>query len=131
MAESAEKTKGQRIFDEHMTYLMSGDFEGLVREQYSPDAVLISPFDVLDTPPPHVVPAGPEMADFFKKWADYHGEMSVDNLYDFAELEDSITFHALITSQTGKWMLGEAWHLGPDDKIDRHYGFMYKISDPE
>jgi hypothetical protein len=125
-----EKTRGQKIFEEHMAFLTSRDLDGLLKNQYTADAILISPFDVLDVPPPHIVPAGPEMINFFAKWLDYHGKMNIDSLYDFAELEDSISFQALMTSETGKWVLGEAWHLA-GDKIDRHYGFCYKISDPK
>jgi hypothetical protein len=121
-------TPGRQIFDQHMAYLYARDLEGLLRNQYTPDAVLISPFDILDVPPPHIVYAGPKMIEFFSKWLDYHGEMTLDSLYDFAELDDSISFQAIITSQTGKWVLGEAWHfVGDEKKIDRHYGFAHKI----
>lgn len=109
-----------------MAYLNTCDLDRLVGTQYSENAVLITPFDILDKPPPHIIPAGPALIDFFAKWLDYHGAMTVDSLYNFTELDDTISFQALITSQTGKWVLGEAWHL-VDDKIDRHYGFAHKI----
>jgi hypothetical protein len=125
----ADKSRGQQIFDEHMGYLMSGDLEGLLKNQYTPDAILISPFDVLDVPPPHIVHAGPRMIEFFSKWLKMHTNMNLESLYDFAELEDSISFQALITSQAGRWVLGEAWHLTPGGKIDRHYGFAHRIGD--
>lgn len=114
------------FFDQHMAYLAQRDLDGLLREQYTPDAILITPFDVLEKPPPHVVHAGPAMLDFFGRWLDYHGKFTVDSLYDYAETEDSISFHAQITSKTGKWVLGEAWHKR-GDKIDRHYGFAHKL----
>jgi hypothetical protein len=123
-------TPGHQIFEQHMGYLMGRDLEGLLKNQYSEDAILISPFDILDVPPPHVVKAGPAMIDFFTKWLDYHGEMSLDSLYDFAELDDTVHFQAQITSQTGKWVLGEAWHMNADKKIDRHYGFAHLLSAP-
>lgn len=124
-----QKTRGQKFFDEHVGYLMSRNIAALVENQYTPDAILISPFDVLDVPPPHIIPAGPQMVEFFTKWLDYHGNMSFDELYDFAELEDTVSFQALMTSETGKWVLGEAWHLA-GDKIDRHYGFAHRLSAP-
>lgn len=125
-----EKTRGQEVFDAHTNYLWARDFEGMIKNTYTPDAILVSAFDVLDTPPPHVVHAGPEMIDFFVRWFDYHGEMSFDSLYDFVELGDSIFFQAMMTSQAGKWVVGEAWHL-VGDKIDRHYGFCHKLGDPQ
>jgi hypothetical protein len=117
---------GQQFFQKHMGYLMSGDLHTMLQDQYAEDAILITPFDILDVPPPHIIHAGPAMEDFFRKWLDYHGAMTLDSLYDFAELDDSISFQALITSQTGKWVLGEAWHLA-NGKIDRHYGFAHKL----
>src|SRR5512144_3350602 len=117
----AEKTRGQQFFDEHNSYLWAGDIEGLVKNGYTSDAILISSFDILEVPPPHVVHAGPDLVKFFARWLDYHGAVTVDSLYDFAELDDSISFQALMTTQTGKWVVGEAWHLA-GDKIDRHYG---------
>jgi hypothetical protein len=119
-------TPGREFFDQHMAYINTRDLDGLVRNQYSENAVLITPFDILDKPPPHIIQAGPALIDFFVKWLDYHGAMTIDSLYDFAELDDTISFQALMTSQTGKWVLGEAWHLA-GDKIDRHYGFAHKL----
>jgi hypothetical protein len=110
-----------------MGYLTNRDIDRLLEEQYTPDAVLITPFDILPTPPPHIIPAGPKLKDFFEKWLDYHGEMTVDSLYDFVELDDSISFQALMTTQTGKWWISEAWHLA-GDKIDRHYGYAHKLN---
>ncbi len=119
-------TPGRQFFDQHMSYLNTRELDLLVRTQYSENAVLITPYDILDVPPPHIIPAGPALIDFFAKWLDYHGSMTIDSLYDFAELDDTISFQALMTSQTGKWVLGEAWHLA-GDKIDRHYGFVHKL----
>ncbi|MGH8009994.1 MAG: hypothetical protein ACREQ3_23615, partial [Candidatus Binatia bacterium] len=92
----------RQFFDQHMAYLTARELEGLLEAQYTEDAILITPFDVLDVPPPHIIKAGPAFIDFFSKWLDYHAGMTVDSLYDFAELEDSIFFQALITSQAGK-----------------------------
>jgi hypothetical protein len=114
------------FFNQHMTYLMTGDLDGLLTNQYTPDAILITPFDILDEPPPHVIKNGPAMKDFFAKWLAYNANMQVDSLYDYAELDDTISFQCLLTSDSGKWVLGEAWHMA-GDKIDRHYGFAHKL----
>jgi hypothetical protein len=117
---------GRQFFEQHMAYLSARDIDGLLKNQYTEDALLIAPFDILDVPPPHIIRAGPELIVFFEKWLDYNAGMTVDSLYDFTELDDSIFFQRLITSQAGKWILGEAWHLA-GDKIDRHYGFAHKL----
>jgi hypothetical protein len=119
-------TPGQMFFDKHMSYLMGRDLDRLLEEQYTEDAVLITTFDILDTPPPHIIQAGPKLKEFFAKWLDYHGEMKVDAMTDFTALDDSISFQALMTTQTGKWAMFEAWHLA-GEKIDRHYGFARKL----
>lgn len=124
-------TPGRTFFDQHVNYLTAGDLDRLMQEQYLEDAVLISPFDVLDTPPPHILRGHEAIKDFLRKWLDYHGPSTFTSLTNFAETEDSVTFHATMTSQTGNWMLGEAWHVVgglPGGKINRHYGFAYKIS---
>lgn len=124
-------TPGHLFFDQHVNNLTPSGLDTLIQEQYLEDAVLISPFDVLDTPPPHILRGHAEIKNFLQKWLEYHGKSTFTSLTNFAETEDSVTFHATMTSQTGNWMLGEAWHVVgglPNGKIDRHYGFAYKIS---
>lgn len=122
------KTPGQQFFDAHVGYLYRNDIDGLLADQYADDAILISPFDVLeDAKPPHVIHNGPKLKEFFTKWLAYHGETNYTALYDFAELDDTVSFQALMTSQTGNWVLGEAWHRNAEGKIDRHYGFAHKL----
>jgi len=124
-------TAGHTFFDQHVSLLTRGDLDTLLRYQYLDDAVLISPFDVLDKPPPHILHGREAIKNFLRKWLDYHGPSNFTSLTNFAETEDSVTFHATMTSRTGNWMLGEAWHIVgglPGGKIDRHYGFAYKIS---
>jgi hypothetical protein len=110
-----------------MEYLTSRDIDRLLAEQYTEHAYLITPWDILDKPPPHIIPAGPKLKEFFEKWLDYMGSMTVDSLYDFVELDDSISFQAVMTTQTGKWVVCEAWHL-EEKKINRHYGYAYKLN---
>src|ERR1700730_12822755 len=119
-------TPGRIFFDQHVSHLTGDKLDSLIQEQYLEGAVLISPFDVLETPPPHILHGHEAIKNFLRKWLDYHGQSTFTSLTNFAETEDSVTFHATMTSQTGNWMLGEAWHIVgglPKGKIDRHYGF--------
>jgi hypothetical protein len=122
----------QEYFNAHVGYLMGNDLDNLVKTQYTEDAVLISPFDVLEgKQPPHILKGRDEIKNFLRHWLDYHGPSQFTSLTNFVGTDDSITFHSTMTSQTGNWMLGEAWHVVggfPNGKIDRHYGFAYKIS---
>jgi hypothetical protein len=109
-----------------MAYIYANDINGMIDNQYTQDAVLISPFDILDTPPPHIVRGNQALKDFFHKYIAWQGEIKVDSLYDFAEISDSICFQAIFTSKTGRWVVGDEWHLS-DGKIDRHYSFAHKL----
>jgi hypothetical protein len=60
-------TPGRKYFDEHMAYIAKNDVDGLIDDQYAEDAVLISPFDILDTPPPHIVRGNQALKDFFRR----------------------------------------------------------------
>lgn len=119
-------TPGRKFFDRHLAFIHAGDIDALIDNQYTEDAVLISPFDFLDTPPPHVVRGNRALKDFFRKYTAWHGSMNVESLYDFAETDDSVFFQAIFTSNTGRWVVGDAWHL-TDGKIDTHYAFAHQL----
>jgi hypothetical protein len=121
-----DKTPGQKFFDEHMKYIYANDIDGMIDNQYTPDAVLFSPFDVMDTPPPHVVRGNAALKAFFRRYINWQGSIQVEKLYDFSETENSIFFQAVFTSHTGKWVVGDAWHM-TGGKIDTHYSFAHKI----
>jgi hypothetical protein len=122
-------TPGRKFFDEHMAYIYAGKIDQMIDDQYTQDAVLISPFDALKTPPPHIVRGNKALKEFFHIYMDYQGAIDVEKLYDFAETDDSIFFQAIFTSKTGKWVVGDAWHMrgGLTGKIDVHYSFAHKI----
>lgn len=124
-------TPGRKFFDEHMAYIYAGKIDQMIDDQYTQDAVLISPFDALKTPPPHIVRGNKALKEFFHIYMEYQGSIQVEKLYDFAETDDSIFFQAIFTSKTGRWVVGDAWHMrgGLSGKIDVHYSFAYKIND--
>jgi predicted SnoaL-like aldol condensation-catalyzing enzyme len=119
-------TFGQKFFDEHMAYIRANNIDGMIDDQYSQDAILVSPFDILSTPPPHVVRGRQALKDFFHRYIDWQGHIDIEKLYNFAELDDSVTFMAIFSSNTGRWVVGDEWHLA-DGKIDRHYSFAHKL----
>ncbi len=109
-----------------MAYIGNKDIDGMIDNQYTQDAVLISPFDFLDTPPPHIVRGNQALKDFFHNYVDWQGSINVESLYDFAETDNSIFFQAIFTSKTGRWVVGDAWHM-TGGKIDTHYSFAHNI----
>jgi hypothetical protein len=120
-------TPGRKFFDEHMAYIYANDVAGMIDNQYTQDAVLISPFDILDVPPPHTVRGNQALKDFFNIYLPWQGAINVEDLTDFVETENSIFFQAVFTSKTGRWAVGDAWHM-TDGKIDTHYSFARKLS---
>lgn len=121
-------TPGRKFFDEHMAYIYANKIDEMIENQYTQDAVLFSPFDVLKTPPPHVVRGQQALKEFFHTYISWQGAIQVEQLYDFAETDDSIFFQAIFTSRTGKWVVGDAWHMR-GGKIDVHYSFAHKIGE--
>jgi hypothetical protein len=119
-------TPGRQFFDEHMAYIYAGDIDGMIDHQYREDAVLISPFDVLETPPPHIVRGREALKAFFHTYIGWQGAINVESLYDFAETEDAISFQAIFTSHTGRWVVGDAWSM-KDKMIAYHFSFAHKI----
>jgi len=124
-------TPGRKFFDDHMAYIYAGKIDEMIDDQYTEDSVLISPFDALPTPPPHIIRGNKALKEFFHIYMAYQGSIQVEKLYDFAETDDSIFFQAIFTSKTGRWVVGDAWHMrgGLTGKIDVHYSFAYKIND--
>ena len=123
-----EQTPGRKFFDEHMAYIYANDIDGMIDNQYTEDAVLFSPFDVMPTPPPHVVRGRAALKEFFHTYVNWQGGIEVESLYDFCETEDSIFFQAIFTSRTGKWVVGDAWYM-VNGQIDKHYSFAHRIGE--
>jgi hypothetical protein len=119
-------TPGRKFFDEHMAYIYANKIDEMIDDQYTQDAVLISPFDVLATPPPHVIRGNKALKEFFRTYIGWQGSINVEELTNFVETEKSIFFQAVFTSRTGRWAVGDAWHMR-DGKIEVHYSFAQKI----
>jgi len=110
-----------------MEYIYANKIDEMIDDQYAPDAVLISPFNVLPTPPPHTIRGNKALKEFFHTYIDWQGSINVEELSNFVETENSIFFQAIFTSRTGKWAVGDAWHM-KDGKIQVHYSFAHRIS---
>ena len=127
----ATTTPGRKFFDEHMAYIYANKIDEMIDESvHAQDAVLISPFDVLNTPPPHIVRGQKALKEFFHTYIAWQGAIQVEQLYDFAETDDSIFFQAIFTSKTGQ--VGRrrcVAHARRDGKIDVHYSFAHKIGE--
>lgn len=125
--EKDQLDRAWEFFNQHMEYIGRKDVAGMIDDQYTQDAVLISPFDVLpDAKPPHIVRGNQALKDFFNTYLDWQGGLEDVQLPLFVATENSIFFQATFTSQTGHWAVGDAWHM-TDGKIDTHYSFAQKV----
>ncbi len=126
-----EDSPQRQFFDEHLEYIFAGDIEGMIRETYTEDAVLISPFDIYEeTSPPHIVRGHDELIQFFNDYMAWQGAINVESIDQFAGTNESIFFQATFTSNTGRWVVGDAWHL-EDGKIAVHYSFDHLVNTAE
>src|SRR5262249_49183123 len=81
--EGVPETPGGKFFQEHMKYIYANDIDGMIDDQYTQDAVLISPFDVVaGKSPPHIVRGNKELKDFFHTYIAWQGSIDVESLYD-------------------------------------------------
>lgn len=122
-------TPGRKFFDQHMEYIVNQDMVGMIKDTYTEDAILYNAFPFHDTPPPNVIQGQENLIDVFEKYLAYQGGIEVNNLYNFLETDDVISFQAVITSpKTGKWVVGDTWLLR-EGKIARHFGFAHHLDD--
>ncbi len=120
-----EASETRKFYEKQMDYILRNDVDGMIDNQYAEDGVLISPFDMLDTPPPHIVRGRPALKEFFKKYLAWHGSIQVESIDQFAGTDESVFFQATFTSQTGRWVVGDGWYLR-HGKIAVHYSFAHK-----
>ena len=118
---------GKKFFEEHLDYMVKGDIEGMVRQTYTPGATLYNAFPIPGNPPPPNVFTGTEILIVkFKEYMDYQGEIKVNDIYNFLDSEDVISFQAIITSNTGTWAVSDTW-LMEGEMISKHFGTAHKL----
>jgi hypothetical protein len=121
-------TPGRQFFDGHLARISAGKIDEMVDNDYTENAVLITFFDGLDTPPPITVRGRAAIKDFFHRYMEVVGNIDVKSL-DFAEDYDGkqggICFQAAFDSRLGRLTAADAWFM-KDGKIDFHQGFFFK-----
>jgi myosin-crossreactive antigen len=119
-------TWGHKFFNEHMAYIYGNKIDEMIDDQYAQDGIPSSSFNVLPTPPPHVIRGNQALKKFFRTYIDWQGSINLEEVTNFAETEKSLFFQEGFTSKTGRWAVGDAWHMR-DGKIEVHYRFAQKI----
>jgi hypothetical protein len=103
---------GQEFYDRQIKYLESGDVDGLISNQYLPDAVLVS-FDF-------TVRGHDALVDHFRNYLDRLGGIKLRSTDKFTEIEDAIFFEATVDAGIGKARVYDIFML-KDGKIQRHF----------
>jgi hypothetical protein len=120
-------TPGRKFFDDHMALIGVGKLDEMIDTQYTEDCLHISPWDIIPgKPPAHILRGREELKKFFHIYIAAQGAINIESLYDFAETDNSISFQAIFTSNTGRWVVGDAWNMR-NGQIAIHYGFCHKL----
>jgi len=119
---------GRRFFDGHLALIAAGKIDEMVDHDYAQDAILITFFGGLDTPPPITVRGRAELKKFFHSYMDINGQIDIKSL-DFADHYDGkdggICFQATFTTRLGLLKAADAWFM-KDGQISVHHGFFIK-----
>ena len=120
---------GKQFFDRHMAYIGAKDIAGMVKDNYTEDAILYNAFPFLDTPPPNIITGQDALIKAFEQYMEYQGEIQVTSLWNFLDTPEVISFQATFTSpKTGNWAVGDIW-LMRGEKIYRHFGVAHRLGD--
>lgn len=105
-------TKGREFYDRQVAYLENNDVEGLIPNQYHPDAVIIS-FDFIKR--------GHEaLRQHFKEYLAHLGGLKLKSTDKFTETDDSIYFEATVTVGAGEAKVYDVFILR-DGKATHHF----------
>lgn len=107
-----EDSVKRQFYEAQIQYLVAGDVEGLIDNQYTDDATLVS-FD-------HQVKGNAALKEYFKGYLQMLGSLEVVSTDKFVETDDSIFFEATVNSNFGQARVYDAWVLR-DGKISHHF----------
>lgn len=114
------------FMDVHVDYVMKNEIDVMVKEQYTEDAVLLSPFPCMDEPPPYIVHGNDAIRYFYHKYNAWQGFFDIEKVYNQIMSDNAISFQTIVRTRTGRWASGIAWRL-IDGKISHHFSFGYLI----
>ena len=102
----------REFYEAQIGYLVAGDVEGLIDNQYTQDALLVS-FDR------HIRGNG-ALKEYFAGYLQVLGTIEVLSTDRFVETDDTVFFEATMKTNLGQAQVFDAWVLR-DDKIAYHF----------
>ena len=112
----ADESPKRRFYEAQIQYLVAGDVEGLIDNQYTEDAQLVS-FD-------NQIKGNAALKEYFKGYLQMLGSLEVVSTDRFVETDDSLFFQATVNTQLGQAKVYDAWVLR-DGKISHHFTGVY------
>jgi hypothetical protein len=103
---------GREFYDRQVAYLEANDVEGLIQNNYAPDAVLVS-FDFQHR-------GHHALTEHFKEYLKQLGGLKVKSTDKFTETPDSIFFEATVTTGHGEAKVYDVFML-KDGKVTHHF----------
>jgi hypothetical protein len=105
-------TPGQTFYERQLAYLAEKDVDGLIENQYHPDAILVS-FD-------KTVRGHADLKQHFTGYLGYLGYIKLISTDKFAEIEDAIFFEATAETNLGIAVVYDVFTF-KDGKAIRHF----------
>jgi ketosteroid isomerase-like protein len=108
----AETSAKRDFYEAQIRYLQAGDVDGLIDNQYTDDAKLVS-FD-------NQITGNAALKEYFRGYLKMLGTLEIVSTDRFVETDDSIFFEATVNTDLGRARVYDAWVLR-DGKIAHHF----------
>jgi len=112
----AQESAKRRFYEAQIRYLQAGDIDGLIDNQYTDDAALIS-FD-------NQITGNAALKEYFRGYLQMLGTLDILSTDKFVETDDSLFFQATVKTSLGEAKVYDAWVLR-DGKISHHFTGVY------
>jgi hypothetical protein len=106
------ETGKRQLYEAQLRYLQAGDVDGLIDNQYTDDALLVS-FD-------NQIRGNAALKDYFRGYLQVLGTIEVLSTDRFVETDDTVFFEATMKTNLGQARVFDAWVLR-DGKISYHF----------
>ena len=107
----------RQFYEAQVRYLTANDVEGLIDNQYTDDATLVS-FD-------NQITGNRALKEYFRGYLQMLGSLEVLSTDRFVETDDSLFFEATVKTDLGQVRVFDAWVLR-DGKISHHFTGVYQ-----
>jgi hypothetical protein len=108
----SEETAKRQLYEAQIRYLQAADVDGLIDNQYTGDALLVS-FD-------NQIRGNAALKEYFRGYLQVLGTIEVLSTDRFVETDDTVFFEATMKTNLGRARVFDAWVLR-DGKISYHF----------